>query len=66
MDRFDFLRVNGLVLYQVIDLLYSGRICGEELVGDVDVPLAFPQGEGGVGYVPCPDYEVGWWGRTSS
>lgn len=59
MDGFNFFGVNGLVLYQIVDLLYFGRICGEELVGDVDVPLAFPQREAGVGYVPRPDYEVG-------
>ena len=66
MDGFYFLRVDGLVLYQVVDFLHPGRICGQELVGDVDVALAFPQGEAGVGYMPCPDYEVVWWGGIGS
>lgn len=58
MDRFDFFGIDSLVLYQVVDLLYPGRVCGKELVSDVDIALAFPQGKAGVGYVPCPGYKV--------
>lgn len=58
-----FFAVGGerLVGYEVVDVGWGGS--GDAGVGDLDVAVFLPHGEGGVGYVPC-SFEPGeGWGR---
>ena len=66
-DCFDFVPGEGLVGYDVVELVGWGlrwrRCWGWKLfVGDGDVAFRLPHGEGWVRYMPCPGEPGGCWG----